>query len=148
MFSFVSVKNFNIPTIFRFSLFLQMSAHQTKLSLLLSRSSFKLQSHFQRAFSQSTALHGTTDEPSLWRFGSLLLRSTHKCSTLLSVSVGIFPLTFSPCCRWTYHCAFSSFQQRLLLFNTHSNLLGLRGLHALCLSGSDSWASACPVALE
>jgi len=44
--------------------------------------------------------------------------------TLLGVSVGIFRSTsYSTCCRWTHHCAFSSLHQRLLPFNTHSSQL-------------------------
>jgi len=78
------------PFSFRLSSFFLMSVHYTQL--LLSRSSFQLQSHFQHAFSQPIALHGTTDQPFLWHFGSYFFFGQW---ILLGVAVGIFPYYLS-----------------------------------------------------
>ena len=50
-------------------------------ALDLVSSAFQQQSHFHHAFSQSTALHFTSDELFQWRFGSYPFRSQrHRCS--------------------------------------------------------------------
>jgi len=84
---------------------------------LLSLSSWKQQSHFHRAFPQWTTLHSSTNESSLWRFGSIFAVNRTDAPALLGVSVGIFPSTYSTRCRWTHHCAFSSTHQLQLPFN-------------------------------
>ena len=55
-----------------------MSVHHTQF--LLSQSSSKQPSHFQRIFLQSTALHITTNNSFLWHFGSIFCGQWHRCS--------------------------------------------------------------------
>ena len=86
VFSFFSVSFFQ-PSTFGLLSFFLMSVHHTQL--LLSRSSIKQQSRFQRAFLQSTAPHVTTDESLLWRFGCIFAVNGTHAPIPLGVSVDI-----------------------------------------------------------
>lgn len=79
-------------------------------------STFQLQFHFQRVFSQSAALQGT-NEAFGWRFGSYFFcGQRRRCSHTVGVSVGIFPLSYSKFCRRIFCCKFPSLHERLLSF--------------------------------